>query len=127
MSHLHETQINIVSEGSRMEGDITFDQVSRIHGVLIGQIKSKPGSTLILSETSMVEGSIEADALMIDGYVKGNIKTTTRVIVSRTGRVIGNIETPSLILEFGAYFEGACKMGSAQPTKSKSKPPTVSS
>ena len=114
MNHLQETQINMVSEGTRIEGDITFDQVSRVHGVLVGNVKSKPGSTLILSETGVVEGTIDADVLMIDGYVKGNIRTKTRVLVTRTGRVVGNIETPSLVLEFGAFFEGKCVMGEAQ-------------
>ena len=118
MSSLKETQINMISEGTRIEGEITFDQVSRIHGVLVGRVQSKPGSTLILSETGVVEGNIEADVLMINGYVRGDIKTKTRVFVSKTGRVIGNIETPSLVLEFGAYFEGACKMGEAAPKQS---------
>ena len=117
MNTIQETGINMISEGTRIEGNITFDQVCRIHGILKGKVRSKPGSTLILSETGVIEGDIEADTLMIDGYVKGDIKTQTRVVVSKTGRVIGNIETPSLILEFGAYFEGACRMqgGQAKP------------
>ena len=126
MNHLEETQINMVSEGTRIEGEMTFDQISRIHGILIGQVRSKTGSTLILSETGVIDGSIEADILIIDGYVKGNITTNTKVIISKTGRVIGSIETPSLILEFGAYFEGECKMGDSSPKKSKSNP-TISS
>ncbi len=117
MSSLKETQMNMISEGTRIEGEITFDQVSRIHGVLVGRVHSKSGSTLILSETGVVEGNIDADVLMINGYVRGDIKTKTRVFVSRTGRVIGNIETPSLVLEFGAYFEGACKMDGASVKK----------
>jgi cytoskeletal protein CcmA (bactofilin family) len=64
---------------------------------------------------------------MIDGYVKGNISTKTRVVISKTGRVIGNIDTPSLILEFGAYFEGVCKMSGASPKKSKANQPILSS
>ncbi len=126
MNYLQETQINMVSEGTRIEGEITFDHVSRIHGVLIGKVRSNRGSTLILSETGVIEGNVEADVLMIDGYVKGDIKTKTQVIISKTGRVIGSIETPSLILEFGAYFEGECKMDGASPKKSKSNP-TISS
>jgi cytoskeletal protein CcmA (bactofilin family) len=127
MNHIHETQINMISEGTRIEGEVTFDQVSRIHGVLIGKVRSKPGSTLIISETSTVEGSIDADTLMIDGYVKGDIHAKSRVVISKTGRVMGNIDTPSLILEFGAYFEGACKMHGASSKKSATPQPVLSS
>ncbi len=110
MNSLHEMTINIIAEGTRVEGQVLFDHISRVHGVLIGEVRAKPGSTLILNETAIVEGNIEADTLMIDGYVHGDILAKSRVIISRTGRVVGNIKTPSLRLEFGAYFEGRCAM-----------------
>src|ERR1700733_9342620 len=97
---LQETTINIIAEGTRLEGKMTFDQISRVHGVLVGEVRAKDGSTLILSETAVVDGNIEADILMIDGYVHGDVVAKTRVVVSRTGRVVGNIKTSSLILEF---------------------------
>ena len=110
MNTFHETSVNMVAEGTRIEGQITFDHVSRVYGVLIGEVRAKNGSTLVLSETAVVEGNIDADTLMIDGYVHGNISAKTRVVISRTGRVIGNIKSPSLSLEFGGYFEGRCTM-----------------
>lgn len=109
----HETTVNIISEGTRLEGKILFDDISRVHGVLVGDIRAKEGSTLVLGETSVVEGNIDADTLLIDGYVQGDVTARTRVVVSRTGRVLGNIKTPSLTVEFGAYFEGACAMNKA--------------
>ena len=113
---LHETTLNMVAEGTRIEGQITFDSISRIHGVLIGEVRAKDGSTVILSETGVVEGNIAADTLVIDGYVHGNVVAKTRIVVSRTGRVIGNIKTPSLSLEFGSYFEGRCAMEGQEKT-----------
>jgi cytoskeletal protein CcmA (bactofilin family) len=110
MKNLHETAVNIVSERTRIEGKVVFDQVSRFHGTLVGEAHAREGSTLVLSESSIVEGDVYADVLMIDGYVQGNVHARTRVVVSGTGRVIGNIQTPSLKLEFGAYFEGSCNM-----------------
>lgn len=110
MKNLYETSVNIVSEGTRIEGKVVFDQVSRFHGTLVGEAHAREGSTLILTESSIVEGDVFADTLMVDGFVQGNIRARTRVVVSGTGRVVGNIQTPSLKLEFGAYFEGSCNM-----------------
>lgn len=110
MNFVNEGKINVVSEGTRIEGKVTFDHVSRVHGTLVGEVHATPGSTLILSETSVVEGNIQADTLMIDGFVRGDIVARTKVVVSGTGRVIGNIKAPSLIIDFGAYFEGQCAM-----------------
>lgn len=107
---VQESAINVVAEGTRVEGKISFEHISRVHGTLIGEVHAKPGSTLILSETAMVEGNITADTLFIDGYVHGDVQAKTQVIISRTGRVVGNISTKSLKLEFGGYFEGRCAM-----------------
>jgi cytoskeletal protein CcmA (bactofilin family) len=112
VNNLRESAINLVSEGTRIEGKAVFDQVSRFHGTLVGEAHAREGSTLILCESSFVQGDIFADTLMIDGFVEGNIHARTRVTISGTGRVLGNIETPSLKLEFGAYFEGRCNMES---------------
>jgi len=105
-----ETAINVIAEGTRVEGKIVFTHISRVHGVLVGNVLAQDGSTLILGETSVVEGNILADTLLIDGYVHGDVAAKSKVTISRTGRVIGNIQTRSLELEFGAYFEGKCSM-----------------
>ena len=108
LQNLHETTLNMVSEGTRIEGQVIFDHISRVHGVLVGEVFSKDGSTLILSETAVVEGNIQADTLIVDGYVHGDIVAKTKLVISKTGRLVGNVKTPSIILEFGSYFEGRC-------------------
>ncbi|MCM2324794.1 MAG: polymer-forming cytoskeletal protein [Oligoflexia bacterium] len=107
---IRESAINVISEGTRIEGRIVFDEICRVHGTLVGEVRANPGSTLILAEPSVVEGNIHADVLIVDGYVRGDVVTRTRIVVSSTGRLIGNVTTPSLKLEFGSYFEGACTM-----------------
>jgi cytoskeletal protein CcmA (bactofilin family) len=110
MDNVNESAINLISEGTRIEGKAIFDQISRFHGTLVGEAHGRDGSTLILCESSLIQGDIFADTVMIDGFVQGNIHARTRVVISGTGRVVGNIETPSIKLEFGAYFEGRCMM-----------------
>lgn len=103
---IEETTVNFIAEGTRIEGKIVLGQLSRVYGTIVGEVVAAKGSTLILAESSVIEGNIHADHLIVDGYVRGDIVAMNRVIVSRTGRVLGNITAPSLGLEFGAYFEG---------------------
>ena len=100
MTEIQETAINIVGEGTRIEGEVLFDRITRVHGVLVGKVRAKEGSTLILGETAVVEGDVSA---------------RKKVVISRTGRVIGDIHSPSVRVEFGAYFEGRCAMESPAP------------
>jgi len=106
-----ESAINLVAEGTRLEGKLRFEQVSRVHGTLVGEVEAGPGSTLVIAETGCVEGNVSADILLVDGFVRGDIVARTRVSVSGTGRVIGNIRAPKVSLDFGAWFEGRCSTG----------------
>ena len=108
--NIQETAINIISQETRIEGKAVFEQITRFHGTLIGEAHAREGSTLILAETSLIEGQVFGDTVWVDGFVRGDIHARTRVIVSGSGRVVGKIHTPSLKLEFGAYFEGSCDM-----------------
>ena len=114
---IHESEINIISQRTRLEGKIVFDHMTRVHGILVGEIEAREGSQLVLSESSVVEGNIRADRLLVDGYVRGDITTTGKVTISRTGRVVGNIVSPRIEVEFGAYFEGKCSMEGATPAR----------
>ena len=42
--------------------------------------------------------------------VNGDIIASERLELGRTARVVGNIQTPRLLIEDGAIFEGGCSM-----------------
>jgi cytoskeletal protein CcmA (bactofilin family) len=101
-----ETELNIVSPHSTLEGKIHFEKTTRLHGRIKGDVKCAPGSTLIVTETGSIEGSVEADAMIIDGFVRGEIKALNQVRITRTGRFMGSLECKTFSVEFGAFFEG---------------------
>jgi len=106
--NIRESAINIVSQGSELSGEMSFEETTRIHGILKGKVIAQAGSHLILAETAVVEGNIDADTLWIDGFVRGDITAKTLVVLSSTGRVVGNIRAKNVKFEFGSYFEGKC-------------------
>jgi len=110
MKNITEIETNILSEGTKIEGQVVFDHVTRVHGTLVGNVLALDGSTLIISESGVIEGNVNADTLIVDGYIEGDIVAKKKTLISGTGRVIGNIQTPSLLVEFGAFFEGKCTM-----------------
>jgi cytoskeletal protein CcmA (bactofilin family) len=118
VNSIYESAINIIGEGSELQGEMHFDQITRVHGVLKGNIRTEAGSTLILAETGVIEGNIQTDTLWVDGFVRGDIAAQTLVVVSRTGRVVGNIRAKNVKFEFGAYFEGKC-VAEGEPTSSE--------
>jgi len=109
-----ETKVNIISENTNLSGTIYFDSITRIHGMITGNISTSNTSSLIISETGKVKGNIDGSSIIIDGFVEGNIKAEKEVLISSTGRVVGNIHTASLKIEFGAYFDGDSLMGTIE-------------
>lgn len=115
-----EADVTILGESTVLEGKIILDQVTRVHGTLRGEILAHTGSTVILTESAVVEGQMKVDTLWIDGFVQGEIVASTKVAISRTGRVIGKIASPSISIDFGAYFDGSCTSGADVGSKASS-------
>jgi cytoskeletal protein CcmA (bactofilin family) len=58
---------------------------------------------------------------VIHGTINGDIIATQRLELGRAAKVNGNIQTPSLVIEQGAVFEGTCKMVQMSATVDKAK------
>ena len=120
---LTERNVNLIAPGTQLKGQIHFDRTTRIAGHIKGSIEGAPSATLILTEEGMIEGDIRADSVYIEGFVEGEIHATTRIRIAPGGRVVGNLTSPSIQVDFGAWFEGECRSGKkaeAAPAPSKS-------
>ncbi len=113
---IHETEVTVIGEGIRLAGKLTLGGVIRVYGRLSGEIVADADSSLILMESAVVEGTLDVDTLVVAGFIRGDIRARTRVSIEGTGRVIGNIETPSIAIDFGAYLEGETKMTGKRKT-----------
>ncbi len=97
-----------IDRDTEMTGDIKFSDSFRIDGTFKGKILS--GNTLIIGEGGMVEAEVEVANISVNGVVKGTLKASERVEIYSLGRVTGEIITPKLIVEDGAFFQGSCQM-----------------
>ncbi|MCA1629553.1 MAG: polymer-forming cytoskeletal protein [Acidobacteria bacterium] len=97
---------------STLSGEINFKGMMRVDGRLSGRVNSSDG-TLIVSSGGKVEAQIAVAVAKINGTVEGDITATERIELGRTARVSGNLQTPALVVEEGAIFEGGCRMTSA--------------
>ncbi|PYS51108.1 MAG: hypothetical protein DMF68_05340 [Acidobacteria bacterium] len=98
-----------VGNGTSLTGEANFKGMLRVDGHLSGQVKSE-GGTLIVGNNGQVDADIEVAVATIHGTVNGDITASQRLDLGRAAKVNGNIQTPSLVIEQGAVFEGSCKM-----------------
>ena len=98
-----------LDRGASFKGEMEFEDTMRIDGKFNGKIMSK--NELIVGESAHIEGDIHVGSVAISGTVIGKIVAEQRVEIHRNGKVFSDIETPSLVIEEGAIFQGNCLMG----------------
>jgi cytoskeletal protein CcmA (bactofilin family) len=64
-----------------------------------------------------VKAKITGSTVIVLGQVTGDITARNRLELRAPSRVVGNINTPSLVIQEGATFEGQCAMGAADPAR----------
>jgi cytoskeletal protein CcmA (bactofilin family) len=103
------TLSGFVGSGTSITGEATFKAMLRIDGHFSGRITSSSGS-LLVGAGGQVDANIEVAVATIQGVVNGDIIAGQRIELGRAGKLNGNIQTPSLVIEQGGVFEGSCKM-----------------
>jgi cytoskeletal protein CcmA (bactofilin family) len=97
-----------LDRGSHLEGKLRFETSFRVDGKLTGNVVSD--GVLIVGDGGEVDGEVEVGQVFISGTVRGTIRAAKRVQISATGKVFADLETPTLVIEDGAFFEGRCAM-----------------
>jgi cytoskeletal protein CcmA (bactofilin family) len=114
------TLSGFVGGGTVVTGEANFKAMMRVDGHLSGRVSSTSG-TLIVGANGKVDANIEVAVAVIHGTINGDIIATQRLELGRAAKVNGNIQTPSLIIEQGAVFEGSCKMLQMSAAADKNK------
>ncbi len=100
-----------IDQGSTFEGKLSFKDTVRIDGGFKGEIASE--NTLIVGESGEIDALIASKTVVVSGNVVGNIQAQEQVVLHKSACVSGDIETPSIVIEKGAVFNGRLSMGEA--------------
>jgi len=97
-----------LDNGSHVQGELHFETSFRVDGKFSGKVQSE--GDLIVGDGGEIDGDVVVGQVFVSGTVKGTIQASRKVQISPRGKVFADIETPSLVIEDGAYFEGRCAM-----------------
>ncbi|BDD08411.1 hypothetical protein FUAX_08430 [Fulvitalea axinellae] len=100
---------NILGQGTSFEGDLEAAGNIRFEGELIGKLDCK--AKVVLGKPAKIKGDLEAQNAEIEGQVDGTIRVKDLLVLKASAVVNGEIYTQKLIVESGAVFNGACRMG----------------
>ncbi len=100
--------VSLLGEGTELNGELTFTHGLRVEGVVKGKVRSE--ALLEIGPAGKMDAEIEVRKILIRGEFRGAIHASDRVEIMKDGKVFGDIFSPCLIIEAGAFFEGRCNM-----------------
>ena len=106
--NIESMEQTFLGKDASFKGELSFKGTLCIDGKFEGKIHTI--DTLIISLDGSVEGDINAGNVICEGRVKGNIVASTKVELRQDSNVIGDIQSPSLIIAVGAKLDGKCNM-----------------
>ncbi len=102
-------QVNgLIDRGCSFEGKLMFDGTVQVNGDFRGEVLSD--GTLIVGPEAKLAAQIQIDTLIVEGYIEGTIEAKQRVELRRGANFVGDLVTPSLVVEDGAIFQGRSQM-----------------
>jgi cytoskeletal protein CcmA (bactofilin family) len=99
---------NLISAGTRIEGDVQFSGGMHLDGTVSGSVKTREGAAnrLVIGTTGLVQGSVEAQIVELSGTVQGDIVAGTRIALGPTARIEGNLHYGAIEMAAGAQIKG---------------------
>ncbi len=102
-------RISVLGATVRFKGELVADEDLMIQGQIEGSLKQKARYLTIGSE-GMIKADINANHVIVQGEVIGDLYATEAVIVEAGARVRGDIFAPRVTLNDGAQFKGSIDM-----------------
>jgi cytoskeletal protein CcmA (bactofilin family) len=97
-----------LDESSEIEGKCTFSGTVMLNGRCHGEIIA--ADTLIVGERGVVTANVRGGTVIVRGELIGAVVASERLELRGRARVVGDVETPVLVVEDGARLEGHCRM-----------------
>ena len=101
--------VNIIGQGTSINGDINSNGDIRVDGTLKGSINTE--GKVVLGKEGVVEGDVICQNADISGVIKAKITVSNLLSLKETAKLKGDIVTNKLSIEPGAEFTGSCSMG----------------
>ncbi|MBL8993905.1 MAG: polymer-forming cytoskeletal protein [Spirochaetia bacterium] len=98
----------VLAEDIVFKGSIQFKTSLMIKGGFEGDIQSD--GLLLIGPNARVKAQIKTSTLISYGKIEGNIQAAKSVVLCKASHHKGDIQTPNILIESGAVFNGSCVM-----------------
>jgi len=105
----HRGDVVKIGKSIFIKGEISGGQDLIIDGKVEGEIQLKENQVTV-GENGKISGEIHAKTIIIQGEVVGNMFAGDKLEIKASGALNGDVTSPRLIIDDGAYFKGSIDM-----------------
>ena len=105
------SQQNIISQDTKITGDIVSKGPFRIDGQVEGNIITQ--GKIVVGKSGFITGTIQGQNADFEGSFSGKLKLTGTLSLKSTAHIQGEVEVGKLAVEPGATFNATCSMKGA--------------
>jgi len=98
------TLLTVTGGAAKLQG--RFDVADSLHIECEVDGEIRVGGQLLIGEHASVSADVQTGDALVHGSYSGTMVATGTVEITATGRVVGTIETDSLVIAKGASFNG---------------------
>ena len=115
--------VTFLGKNTVFDGVLKFEGTIRIDGLFKGRIEA-PEGTLVIGEAARLESDIHVSSIIISGEIHGDITADCKIDIHVPGRVFGNIQAPTVVVQEGVVFAGNCQTMTPDKKKATATPET---
>lgn len=118
-------QASKVGPGLKIRGEITGNSDLYLDGQATGKIRVN-GARVTVGPQGKVQADIDAQEIVVNGEVEGNLKAGAKVRLGASSHVEGSLAAPSVGIDDGARFRGKVEVTrTTKPAEPVSQPEAV--
>ena len=103
----------VIAKGVTLTGAIEGKGVVEVEGVVDGEIELT--GSVIVTPTGLINGPIKADVIRVAGRIEGCVTARDHLRLEKTGSLVGDVTTASLVVEDGGQLNGRTAMVAKEP------------
>ncbi len=120
-----DADTTVIARNASWKGELSSEGAVHIHGHFEGTVRAR--TDIFVAEEANVDATLSAERVVVAGTVKGSIRSGARFEALPTGRITGDVQTPTIVVHEGAIINGQFRMGVAETseTAEAAKPAAV--
>ncbi|HSN05184.1 MAG TPA: polymer-forming cytoskeletal protein [Nitrospira sp.] len=99
----------VLGKDVTFKGIVHFKGTVQLDSCFEGEVHAK--GVLVVGENAVIRGTVSVGTLISSGKIQGTVTASNKVQLLKSAVQIGDVHTPVLLMEEGAYFRGFTEMG----------------